>query len=87
MHRKISLGMDLIGLRSSEADLQSLKQKERMCKKYDLGVVEAEVHVVFGCPIYETLRVKYSELFRDATNLNGTGAFSSATCHAMPVDE
>jgi hypothetical protein len=32
--------------------------------------------VVDVCPLYETLRVKYSVLFRDATNLNS--AFNSA---------
>jgi hypothetical protein len=46
--------------------------------------------VVFVCPLYEILRVKYSE-FRDATNLNT--AFSSAQiarflydCYLMHVE-
>jgi hypothetical protein len=62
-----------------------------LCKKCNLGLVEDEVHVVFVCPLYEILRVKYSELFRDATNLNS--AFSSAQsarflydCYLMHVE-
>jgi hypothetical protein len=46
------------------------EKENRKCKKCNLGVVEDEAHAVFVCPLYETLRVKYSELFRDATNLN-----------------
>jgi hypothetical protein len=55
-----------------------LSQKERTdcAKSAILGVVGDEAPVVFVCPLYETLRVKYSELFRDATNLNS--AFSAA---------
>jgi hypothetical protein len=57
----------------------------------NLRVVEDEAHVVFVCPLIETLRVKYPELFRDATNLNS--AFSSAQiarflydCYLMHVE-
>jgi hypothetical protein len=55
------------------------------CKKCKLGVVQDEVHVEFVCPLYETLRIIYSELFR--------GAFSSAQiarllfdCYLMHVE-
>jgi hypothetical protein len=61
------------------------------CKKCKLGVVQDEVHVEFVCPLYETLRIIYSELFRDATILNS--AFSSAQiarllfdCYLMHVE-
>jgi hypothetical protein len=52
------------------------EKENRLCKICYSGVVEDEVHVVFVCPLYDSLRVKYSELLRDATNLNS--AFSSA---------
>jgi hypothetical protein len=52
------------------------ERENRLCKKCYLGLVKDEVHVVFVCPLYEILRVKYSGLFRDATNLNS--AVSSA---------
>jgi hypothetical protein len=62
-----------------------------MCKNCNLGVVEDEAHVVFVCPLYETLRAKHSELFRDATKLNS--AFSTAhiatflyDCYLMHVE-
>jgi hypothetical protein len=67
------------------------ERENRLCKKCNLGLVEDEVHVVFVCPLYEILRVKYSGLFRDATNLNS--AFSSAqiarflyNCYLMHVE-
>jgi hypothetical protein len=105
--------LGLIGLRSSEGDLQSLRQKEitkyevqvvfqadaqslkqkgeQIVRKSNLGLVEYDVHVVIVCPLYKTLRGKYSDLFRDATNLNS--AFSSAQvarflydCYLMHVE-
>jgi hypothetical protein len=52
------------------------ERENRMWKKYNSGVVEDEAYVVIVCPLYETLRLKYSELFRDESNLNS--AFSTA---------
>jgi hypothetical protein len=67
------------------------ERENTLCKQCSLGVVKDEAHVVFVCPLYETLRVQYSELFGDAKNLNS--AFSSAEkarflydCYLMHVE-
>jgi hypothetical protein len=67
------------------------KRENNLCNRSNLGVLEDESQVVFVCPLYETLRVKYSELFRDATNVNR--AFSTAQianflydCYLMHVE-
>jgi hypothetical protein len=45
-------------------------RENRLCKKCNLGVIEDEAHMVFVCPMYAKLRVKYSELFLSAKDLN-----------------
>jgi len=52
------------------------ERENRLCKQYNLGVAEDEARVVFVGPLYATLRVKYSDLFLGAMNLNS--AFRSA---------
>jgi hypothetical protein len=34
-------------------------KENRLCKKCNLGVIEDEAHMVFVCPFYAKLRVKY----------------------------
>jgi hypothetical protein len=51
-------------------------ERDTDCQKMNSGVVKNEAHVLFVCPLQKTLSLKYSELFRDATNF--TSAFSSA---------
>jgi hypothetical protein len=35
-----------------------------------LGAIEDEEHMVFVCPLYAILRVKYAEIFLGAEDLN-----------------
>jgi hypothetical protein len=88
-----NLGLDLHWLEIQRGRFTKLQTERgnRLCKKRNLGLVKDEVHVVFVCPLYEILRVKYSESLRDATNLNS--AFSSAKiarflydCYLMHVE-
>jgi hypothetical protein len=69
---KFRTGSHLLEIQQGRVTKPQTEREKKLCKKCKLRVVEDEVHVVFVCPLYETLRVKYSELFRDATNLNSS---------------
>jgi hypothetical protein len=88
---KIRTGSHWLEIQQGRFTKPQTERENRLCKKNYLGVVEDEIHVVFVCPLSETLRVKYSEYFRDATNLNS--AFNSAQiarflydCYMMHVE-
>ena len=38
-----------------------------------MGIVEDEVHLIFECPFYHSLRQQYSSLFSDFSLVNGSG--------------
>jgi hypothetical protein len=48
----------------------------RLCKKCGSGSVEDENHMLFQCPVYQHVRVKYAELLESAHDLK---SFSDAT--------
>ena len=42
-----------------------LQRIHRLCLCCSMGIVEDEFHMVFECSLYQTLRFRYSDLFRD----------------------
>ena len=41
-----------------------VKRADRLCRCCSMQVVEDEFHVVFECPLYNEVRLRFSELFR-----------------------
>ena len=41
-----------------------VKRTDRLCRCCNMKVVEDEFHVVFECPLYDEVRLRFSELFR-----------------------
>ena len=64
------------GLRVTKAawaDGGRLDRRERLCECCSMDIVEDEMHVIFECPIYSSLRQHFRGLFGSFSLVNNQG--------------
>ena len=64
------------GLRVTKAawaDGGRLDRRDRLCKCCSMGIVEDEMHFIFECPIYSSLRQHFQGLFSSFSLVNNQG--------------
>ena len=54
----------------------SVDRIHRLCKCCSMDIVEDEVHLIFECSLYHSLRQQYSSLFSDFSMANGSGLYT-----------
>ena len=63
----------------------SVERRNRLCKCCKLEIGEAEVHLIFECPIYDELRQHYNSIFTVLSLLDVCG--HSSITFSAPTEE